>query len=153
MVYCLLANLHDNPCNGNAEIFRPQLSDIETQRLYNIDGNVYTNGIARTVLHYSFSTDSEAITGRTRTANARWSVEPPRLKKSVGIIEGAMLGRDIVLTLPRAVLNAARARDNQIGGEPDEQTMLDDARARIQSSRQLSRLGDGPKMTIQNHIA
>jgi len=60
-----------------------------------------------------------------------------------------MLGRDIVSSLPRAVLNTARTRDNQIGGETDEQTMLHDARARIQSGCQVSRLGDGSKMTIK----
>jgi len=38
MVCCQEANLPDNPCNGNAEIFGPQLSDIETQKPYSIYG-------------------------------------------------------------------------------------------------------------------
>jgi hypothetical protein len=38
MVCCLAANLHDNPCNGNEGIFRPQLLDIETQKPYSIYG-------------------------------------------------------------------------------------------------------------------
>jgi hypothetical protein len=43
--------------------------------------------------------------------------------------QGAISGRDMVLSLPRAVLKSTRTCDDQIGGETDEQTMFDDARA------------------------
>ncbi len=63
-----------------------------------------------------------------------------------------MEGEDIALGLSRAVLNPAGARDNQIGSEPDEQAMLDDARTLGQRVRQLSSIRDGAEVTVQDHV-